>query len=209
MIVKVCGMRLSANIRQVDRLAIDWMGFIFYPPSPRCLKRIPRYLPEQAKRVGVFVDADSRYIQSRAKQYGLLLLQLHGRETPDECRHLRETTGCPIIKAISISETTDFDLLCRYEGAADYFLFDTATAARGGSGRQFDHRLLCRYKGRIPFLLSGGLGPDDVTTVLECQSHPQFAGIDLNSRFELRPGVKNAGLLQHFLNTLRKQTSKK
>ncbi len=208
MIIKICGMRLSANIRRVNSLAVDWMGFIFYPPSPRYLKRIPRYLPERAKRVGVFVDAAPHYVQSRVKQYGLHLLQLHGWETPDECRHLRETTGCPVIKAISISETTDFDHLHRYEGAADYFLFDTATTTRGGCGRQFDHRLLRHYKGKIPFLLSGGLGLDDVATVLEWQNHPQFAGIDLNSRFELRPGVKNVELLHHFLNTLKKQTSK-
>ena len=201
MIVKVCGMSDAVNIRLAEQLNIDWMGFIFYPPSPRYVERRPDYLPQRQQRVGVFVNADEDFILSRISLFGLQLLQLHGHETPQQCRALREATGLSVIKAFSVKSAADVAETRHYEGAADYFLFDTPTPGVGGSGRSFDHSLLDHYTGATPFLLSGGLGPDSVSHILALR-HPQMVGIDLNSRFETAPGIKSIHRLQQFLQTL-------
>lgn len=201
MIVKVCGMSDAVNIRLAEQLNIDWMGFIFYPPSPRYVERRPDYLPQRQQRVGVFVNADEAFILSRISLFGLQLLQLHGHETPRQCRSLREATGLSVIKAFSVRSAADVALTRHYEGAADYFLFDTPTPGVGGSGRSFDHQLLDHYTGATPFLLSGGLGPDSVSHILALR-HPRIAGIDLNSRFETAPGIKSIHRLQQFLQSL-------
>lgn len=201
MIVKVCGMSDAVNIRLAEQLNIDWMGFIFYPPSPRYVERRPDYLPERQRRVGVFVNADEAFILSRISLFGLQLLQLHGHETPRQCRSLREATGLSVIKAFSVKSAADVAETRHYEGAADYFLFDTPTPGVGGSGQSFDHSLLDHYTGTTPFLLSGGLGPDSVSHILALR-HPRMAGIDLNSRFETAPGIKSIHRLQQFLQSL-------
>lgn len=201
MIVKVCGMSDAVNIRLAEQLNIDWMGFIFYPPSPRYVERRPDYLPQRQQRVGVFVNADEDFILSRISLFGLQLLQLHGHETPQQCRALREISGLPLIKAFSVRSAADVALTRHYEGAADYFLFDTPTPGVGGSGQSFDHSLLDHYTGATPFLLSGGLGPDSVSHILALR-HPRMAGIDLNSRFETAPGIKSIHRLQQFLQSL-------
>lgn len=201
MIVKVCGMSDAVNIRLAEQLNIDWMGFIFYPPSPRYVERRPDYLPQRQRRVGVFVNADESFILSRISLFGLQLLQLHGHETPQQCRSLREATGLSVIKAFSVKSAADVALTRHYEGAADYFLFDTPTPGVGGSGQSFDHSLLDHYTGTTPFLLSGGLGPDSADNILALR-HPRMAGIDLNSRFETAPGIKSIHRLQQFLQSL-------
>ena len=201
MIVKVCGMSDAVNIRLAEQLNIDWMGFIFYPPSPRYVERRPDYLPQRQRRVGVFVNADEAFILSRISLFGLQLLQLHGHETPQQCRALREISGLPLIKAFSVKSAADVAETRHYEGAADYFLFDTPTPGVGGSGQSFDHSLLDHYTGATPFLLSGGLGPDSVSHILALR-HPRMAGIDLNSRFETAPGIKSIHRLQQFLQSL-------
>ena len=201
MIVKVCGMSDAVNIRLAEQLNIDWMGFIFYPPSPRYVERRPDYLPQRQRRVGVFVNADEAFILSHISLFGLQLLQLHGHETPRQCRSLREATGLSVIKAFSVKSAADVAETRHYEGAADYFLFDTPTPGVGGSGRSFDHSLLDHYTGATPFLLSGGLGPDSVSHILALR-HPRMAGIDLNSRFETAPGIKSIHRLQQFLQSL-------
>ena len=201
MIVKVCGMSDAVNIRLAEQLNIDWMGFIFYPPSPRYVERRPDYLPQRQRRVGVFVNADEAFILSRISLFGLQLLQLHGHETPRQCRSLREATGLSVIKAFSVKSAADVAETRHYEGAADYFLFDTPTPGVGGSGRSFDHSLLDHYTGTTPFLLSGGLGPNSADNILSLH-HPQMVGIDLNSRFETAPGIKSIHRLQQFLQSL-------
>ena len=201
MIVRVCGMSDAVNIRLAEQLNIDWMGFIFYPPSPRYVERRPDYLPKRQRRVGVFVNADEAFILSRISLFGLQLLQLHGHETPRQCRSLREATGLSVIKAFSVKSAADVAETRHYEGAADYFLFDTPTPGVGGSGQSFDHSLLDHYTGTTPFLLSGGLGPDSVSHILALR-HPRMAGIDLNSRFETAPGIKSIHRLQQFLQSL-------
>lgn len=200
-------MRQADNIREVERLGVDWMGFIFFPPSSRYVDSKPSYLPERAKRVGVFVDADMNFMVSRASEFGLDLIQLHGHEAPSVCERLKEV--CPnieIIKAFGIGGEQALPPTADYEGLADYLLFDTATKLAGGSGKTFDHSLLDAYSGTTPFLLSGGLSLDNQPQTMAF-SHPMLAGYDLNSRFETQPAVKDARLLQQYLNNLRRLPS--
>lgn len=206
MIVKICGMRDADNIRCAEQLPADWMGFIFYARSPRYVDRLPDYLPHRQKRVGVFVNASADFIAQRAELFRLDLIQLHGTETPEMCEQVRHSTGCSIVKAFGIGPDTDFDRINDYEGFADYLLFDSRSPSVGGSGTKFGHELLDHYTGHTPFLLSGGLGPDDVDCIIGCK-HPRMCGIDLNSRFETQPAIKDIGKLQAFLQQLEKQTS--
>lgn len=207
MIIKICGMRQTENIRQVEQLGADWMGFIFYPSSPRYVSELPSYLPRKQKRVGVFVNAEKSFILEHVKLFQLDLLQLHGNETPSYCSEIREATHIPVIKAFGVAEETDFMTICTYENYADYFLFDTPCSTAGGSGKAFDHSLLNHYQGHTPFLLSGGLGPDDTKEINDFK-HPAFAGIDLNSRFELQPALKSVEKLHSFLSKIKRNNSK-
>lgn len=214
-------MRDGANIREVAALGVDWLGMIFYPKSPRYVRMLPSgagILPDRAadgdaepcgkvKRVGVFVDDMPQNIVTRAYNYHLDLIQLHGHESPTLIRNLRATLdpdirpGIKFIKAISVSCAADIAQCEQYEGVVDYFLFDTRCTTVGGSGQQFDWSVLCAYKGDTPFLLSGGIGPGDAERV-RAFSHPQFVGIDLNSRFEVEPGVKDIEKLKEFIKQL-------
>lgn len=204
MIVKVCGMRDADNIREVESLGIDWMGFIFYPPSKRFVgEHAPSYLPSACKRVGVFVNAEPGYIRSMVPLFGLDAIQLHGSESPEFCRELASREpGIRLIKAFSLSEPADIGKTAGYEGIVDCFLFDTPTSGFGGSGRTFDWTLLDGYHGHTPFLLSGGLGPESIDE-LKGFSHPQWIGIDLNSRFETAPALKDTRALRSFLEQVR------
>lgn len=203
MIIKVCGMRDGENIREVERAGADWIGLIFYPKSPRYVEALPAYLPSPEKRVGVFVNESLEGIMERVQGYGLGRLQLHGSESPALCQSLRDR-GIPVIKAFSIVSGRPFpmDEVEPYEGHCDYYLFDTKTALHGGSGRKYDWKILAEYEGRTPFLLSGGISPED-GEALTAFAHPQWVGIDLNSRFELSPAVKDARLLQPFIRAFR------
>lgn len=199
MIVKVCGMRDADNIRDVEVLGVDLMGFIFYPPSPRYAEHLPSYLPE-CRRIGVFVDAPVEEILRFAGRWGLWGVQLHGTEPPMLCRSLRNA-GLHVIKAFGVGHGLPPHLK-DFDGCCDMFLFDTACKSHGGSGILFDWNILTNYTGDTPFLLSGGIGPDALPKIKEF-SHPQWAGIDLNSAFELSPARKDTKLLDDFLNQLR------
>lgn len=205
LLIKVCGMTEAANIRAVEQLGIDLMGFIFYPKSPRCLCEIPEYLPTRARRVGVFVNESKENVRMYADRFGLEYLQLHGNESPDYCRSLR-SQGMRLIKVFSIAQPKDLLATKAYDGLCDYYLFDTKCPQHGGSGNQFDWSLLHRYQGPTPFLLSGGIGPYSAKAIREFR-HPLLAGIDLNSRFEIRPGLKDAARLELFLQQLSQSTS--
>ena len=200
MIVKVCGMREAENIRAVEALGVDWMGFIFWEHSSRCVSQRPAYLPTRAKRVGVFVDAPLDVVCQHVETFGLDVVQLHGSESPAYLRDLRSSCDARllIVKAFSIATRDDLLQTSFYEGIADYFLFDTKAQLVGGNGRKFDWSVLAHYDGSTPFLLSGGIGPDDASR-LSAFSHPRLAGIDLNSRFEISPALKNVELLKQFL----------
>ena len=209
-IIKVCGMREAENIREVDQLSIvnfqlsiNWMGFIFWPKSKRYVNKIPDYLPVNAKRVGVFVDEEIETILRIADDYALDILQLHGSESPEAIRRLRSECGNAIatIKAFNIATAEDFEQTKAYEGLVDYFLFDTKGQSVGGNGAKFDWDVLTHYTGSTPFLLSGGIGPEDAEAVRTFH-HPHCIGIDLNSRFETAPGIKDVARLKEFLYNL-------
>lgn len=225
LIIKVCGMRDADNINDVSALDINWMGFIFYPKSPRYVRQIssnagiiPDYssLKEKAtaddagriRRVGVFVDDMPQNIVTRVFNYHLDIVQLHGSESPVMIDNLRRTLdpdirkGIKIMKAISVKSDDDI-LKCKdYEGHVDYFLFDTKTPLKGGSGEQFDWSVLQSYDGATPFLLSGGIGPDDARRV-RAFSHPRCIGIDVNSKFENEPAYKDVDMLRKFISEVR------
>ena len=222
MVIKVCGMRDAQNIREVSQLGVDMIGMIFYPKSPRYVEMqsshagiIPDYAKEDINiksskspaRVGVFVDDMVQNIVTRVVNYHLDYVQLHGNEPREMCENLRSTLdpdirpGIKIIKAISVSDASDIQKYKEYVGAVDLFLFDTKCKTVGGSGQQFDWQVLEQYDGEVPFLLSGGIGPDDASR-LHAFHHPQCIGIDLNSRFEIEPGVKDVEKLKGFLNEI-------
>lgn len=201
MILKVCGMREEENIREVAELPIDWMGFIFYPPSSRFVSILPHFLPEPEMRTGVFVNENIQRMLQIASYFGLRNIQLHGDESPTLCALLRQQ-GYRVVKAINIRSEVDIERVRDYESVCDYALFDTPCAQRGGSGKKFDWKLLEQYDGKLPFLLSGGIGPGDIEALQEFV-HPQLAGYDLNSRFEKRPAYKDAALLKSFIQQIR------
>ena len=222
MVIKVCGMRDAQNIREVSQLGVDMIGMIFYPKSPRYVEMqsshagiIPDYVKEDINiksakspaRVGVFVDDMVQNIVTRVVNYHLDYVQLHGNEPREMCENLRLTLdpdirpGIKIIKAISVSDASDIQKYKEYVGAVDLFLFDTKCKTVGGSGQQFDWQVLDQYNGEVPFLLSGGIGPEDASR-LHAFHHPKCIGIDLNSRFEIEPGVKDVEKLKGFLNEI-------
>ena len=212
----------AENIRAVEALGVNLIGLVFYPESPRYVAMIssgagimPDYssLKEDAgpseavRRVGVFVDDMPQNIVTRVYNYSLDYVQLHGEESPVMIKNLRRTLdpdirpGIQIIKALSIASAEDIQQTKEYEGLADLFLFDTRCEEKGGSGKSFEWSLLEAYEGATPFLLSGGIGPGDAARVKSFR-HPLFAGIDLNSRFETEPGMKDVERLKTFIQEL-------
>ena len=199
MIVKVCGMRDAQNIRDVEKLGVDWIGMIFWPQSKRFVAEVPSYLPKHQKRVGVFVDAPLEDIRQHISDYQLNIIQLHGQESPDYVKALKPHTT---IKAFNIAKADDLVQTEQYEGIADYFLFDTKGLMVGGNGQKFDWSVLTTYHGRTPFLLSGGIGLDDAESIGSFH-HPCCIGIDLNSRFEISPALKDIDKLRTFLGKIK------
>ena len=207
-------MRDADNIRDISALGVDMIGLIFYPPSPRYVQQfssgagiIPDYAPDMGKtplRVGVFVDDMPQNIVTRVYNYKLDYIQLHGNEPRETLENLRATIdpdikpNIKIIKAISVSSAEDINKYKEYVGAADLFLFDTKCKTVGGSGEQFDWQVLQAYDGDVPFLLSGGIGPDDAERIKNFH-HPKCIGIDLNSKFEIEPALKDVEKLKQFL----------
>ncbi len=202
--IKICGMKIPTNILAVAALKPDFLGFIFYPKSPRFAENLDKkmldLLPKSIKKIGVFVNETLENVLTTIHKYKLDGVQLHGTEMSSMCKDLREA-GYIVIKAFPVAEAYNFKVTKAYEGTCDYFLFDTKTDAYGGSGLKFDWTMLNEYTGETAFLLSGGIAPDDAKAILKI-NHPKFAGIDLNSKFELSPGLKNIELLDKFLKEL-------
>lgn len=220
-------MRNAGNIAELQKLDIDFMGFIFWPKSPRYVQQIPSRaglipdLPsldgERIKKsethdkriltVGVFVDDMPQNIVTRVYNYHLDYVQLHGSESAVMIDNLRRTLipdiapNIKIIKALSIKDKSDLEKWHEYDGHVDMFLFDTKCKCAGGSGEQFDWSVLEAYDGNIPFLLAGGIGPDDAERINNFH-HPMCLGIDLNSRFETEPGMKDIQKLKLFMAQL-------
>ena len=216
-------MRDADNIQQVIALGVNMIGLIFWPKSPRYVQSISTnagIIPDlknpaikdinnpDVSYVGVFVDEMPQNVVTHAYNYKLDYIQLHGNESPIYIDNLRNTLvpdilpNVKIIKALSISEAADILKWKTYEGHVDMFLFDTkSTQTVGGTGKHFDWSLINMYDGDIPFLLSGGIGPDDAEAIKSFQ-HPMCVGIDLNSRFEKTPGLKDVDKLKAFLKAL-------
>ena len=201
MIIKVCGMRDAENIREVERLGIDLMGFICWEGSSRFVSEVPAYLP-RCPRVGVFVNASLDFILKQTEAFQFSYIQLHGSESPQFCKEIREQSGCKVIKAVSISSAEDLASASRYEGFADLLLFDTKCTTVGGSGRKFSWDILDSYRSGLPFLLSGGIGPEDAGLLRQFR-HPLCIGFDINSCFEVAPGIKDTDKTRTFINTIR------
>ncbi len=203
MIIKVCGMRDPENISQLEQLDIDWMGFIFYSKSPRYVGQKLKYLPSKIKKIGVFVDQIPQIIYERSGENHLDAIQLHGSEPPWYCINLKQD-GFKVIKSFGIEENGFIPKaqLNAYEGKCDYYLFDTKTPVKGGSGKKFNWQMLNDYEGETPFIISGGISLNDVSEIKKI-THPKFAGVDINSRFELSPAIKDIELISQFVDKIR------
>lgn len=204
--IKVCGMKDADNIRKVSRLMPMLMGFIFYRKSPRYAgdldPEVVRSLPEPISPVGVFVDASIEEIRAICQKYDIKIVQLHGSESPQTCADLK-SLGFTVLKAFGLHSGFDWGKVAAYEEVADMFLFDTSCESKGGSGKKFDWHILDNYPFSTPYLLSGGIGPDDSENVISALN-PKMAGVDINSRFESEPGVKDTDKLIHFIFSLRR-----
>ena len=198
-------MRDAENIRALDeKRLIDWMGFIFYPQSPRYVHEKPTYLPKNCRRVGVFVNENILEILKKIDDYQLDGIQLHGNESPEFCSELKNARpGIFLIKAFSINKSAKnlFENTNAYENHCDYFLFDTATKGYGGSGKQFDWNILQAYHGSTPFLFSGGIKPESIKACSNFR-HVKCVGIDLNSGFEIAPAFKDVEQISQFIQQL-------
>ncbi|HYW95106.1 MAG TPA: phosphoribosylanthranilate isomerase [Bacteroidales bacterium] len=204
--IKICGLRDRHNIHEVVTLKPDLIGFIFYPVSPRFAGDVLKPadlsgLPASPKKAGVFVNADLYDLNGIFWKYNLDYVQLHGDESPAYCEQLYNS-GIRVIKAFRIEKDFDFSGLQAYIPYTTYFLFDAPTEKYGGSGKRFDWNTLASYNLGQPFFLGGGIGAEDAEEILSLR-HASLAGIDLNSKFETGPGLKDMQKLKRFLTKLK------
>ena len=206
--IKVCGITQLKQLQQLEALNIDFAGLIFYKESPRyvgdkLIKKEIKSADFDLKKVGVFVNPEMIDVLDAIDEYGLDVVQLHGDETPEMCDDL--SSEVEVIKAFRIKDDdTDIDAMVKiYDNVCDYYLFDKASDySIGGTGKQFDWSILKKAKIEKPFFLSGGIGPDDAAKIKSFR-HPDFFGVDINSRFEKEPGVKDMGLVLGFKQGLK------
>ena len=205
--IKICGMKYPENILEVSTLHPDYMGFIFYSRSPRFAEKLDlsllNSLPKDIQKVGVFVNESLENILTYIHKYNLDAVQLHGSENKKLCREIKEEAKTTVIKVFSIMGAYNLKVTKEYEDVADLFLFDTKTDLYGGSGQKFNWNILYEYTGEKEFLLSGGISADDVKAIRKIE-HPKMIGVDLNSRFEIKPGLKNVEMLREFITELNK-----
>jgi len=211
--IKVCGITQLKQLQQLEGLDIAFAGFIFDKDSPRYAegkldKKEVKKADYDLKKVGVFVNPSYSDILDAIEEYGLDVVQLHGEETPEFCSDLNE--DIEVIKAFRIDETTGSidELVAPYDGACDYYLFDTAPSQtspevggapklKGGTGKQFDWSIIAKSKIEKPFFLSGGIGVADIAKI-KAFKHPDFYGVDINSKVEKEPGEKDMALVLQF-----------
>jgi phosphoribosylanthranilate isomerase len=205
--LKVCGITTVAQLQKLQELAVDYAGLIFYKKSKRYalegLKAEKSSIQNiQIRKVGIFVNADMGFLKSCIQDFGLAAVQLHGDESVEYCAALQKEVE--VIKVFRISDKTkDIDALLEpFQNASDYFLFDTDTESYGGSGRRFDWGLLQTAAISKPFFLSGGIGPEDIDNLKRFE-HPFFYAVDVNSRFEIEPGLKDLEKVQAFTIALK------
>ena len=191
--LKVCGMKYQDNIEAVAKLQPDFLGFIFHEQSARHFDKTIPELPISIKKVGVFVDEKVEFISRQIEKHKLNAIQLHGHESPEMCKLLK-SANVEVIKVFSIKNEFDFSILTAYEEVCDYFLFDTKGKLPGGNGYTFDWDVLKEYPSTKPFFLSGGIGLDQIDQLNEfrkSEASKYCYAIDVNSKFEIEPGLKN------------------
>ena len=194
---KVCGIRLPTQAQTLST-EVDMLGFIYYPKSPRSLTEAPE--TTGVNRVGVFVNETIEHVLSIAQRDQLNFVQLHGDESPEYCRTIRESIN--VIKAFGVDSSFNFERLHAYAKVVDLFLFDTKTSEYGGSGIRFDWSVLNKYQDPTPFILSGGIDSNGASMIKNLK-HPRLYGIDINSKFELAPGNKDINTVKKFIHELR------
>lgn len=206
--LKICGMKLPENIQVVITLKPDYLGFIFYRDSKRFVDGLTpsfvKNIPANIRKTGVFVNEELNRVAQLAVLYGLSAVQLHGQEPVKYCialKGLLSDAGIELIKAFGVDENFDFSSVNAYANVVDYFLFDTQTSGHGGSGKTFDWSLLENYKLDKPYFLSGGIGLESVMQLAQINDSRLYA-IDVNSRFELAPGLKDIDKLKDFKHKL-------
>ncbi len=206
--IKVCGITEMKQLQQLDGLDIDFAGLIFYKDSPRYIgnkisKKELKSADFDLKKVGVFVNPEMINVLDAIDDYGLDAVQLHGDESPEMCEDL--SSEVEVIKAFRVTDAADIDkLVAPYDAVCDYYLFDSdgLKESFGGTGKQFDWSILTKAKIEKPFFLSGGIGVEDAAKV-KAFTHPDFFGVDINSRFEKSPGVKDMGAVLQFRQALK------
>ncbi len=204
--IKVCGMRENQNILDLAALKPDFMGFIFYNKSPRNVlifknsKEILN-LPKTIKKTGVFVDETFENILEYVSEFNLDFVQLHGSESPDFCQKIK-SKGIGVIKAFGIDKTFSFKQTVKYEKSVDFFLFDTKGKEHGGNGFKFDWSILKNYNQKIPFLLAGGIAIENIEDLIELKEL-NISGLDVNSKFEIIPGLKDISNLKLLFQKIR------
>lgn len=197
--LKICGMKYTENILHASELFPDFLGFIFWKKSPRYFDSEIPILPESIQKVGVFVNESLKNVLAAVHKYGLNVVQLHGNESVVYCFELKKHS-IKIIKVFPIENDFDFDNLKPFESFVDYFLFDTKGELPGGNGITFNWEILKNYNSEKPFFLSGGIGIDQIENIKKLNL-PIFA-IDINSKFETAPGLKNTELIKQFTTKL-------
>jgi phosphoribosylanthranilate isomerase len=204
--VKVCGLCNPVNVKDIGEAMPDFMGFIFFPGSPRYVGKEPdmvlfHNVPPMVRKIGVFVNEDNHNIIDISMRTGLDMVQLHGNESPVSCIQLK-SSGLTIIKAFNIGYDFSFESLNQYMPACDFFLFDAKNELYGGSGRKFNWGILEDYTLDKPFFLGGGIGPED-TGVINSIVNRGFYAIDINSRFETSPAMKDAEMVKRFIKEIK------
>jgi len=202
--LKVCGMKYQDNINEVALLQPDYLGFIFYEKSARYFETVIPEISKSIKKVGVFVDADIEEVIKTIKKHHLHAVQLHGHETPEFCKNL-QSQDIEIIKVFSIKDQFNFNNLKPYERACDYFLFDTKGILPGGNGYTFDWNILNDYTSTKPFFLSGGIGLAEINKIKlfqKSKASKYCYAVDINSQFEIEPGLKDIEKLKIFKSQL-------
>lgn len=213
--LKICGMKYTENILEVAKLQPDYLGFIFYDQSSRFFDATIPNLPKSIKKVGVFVNASITNILDMVKKHQLQAVQLHGDESPEFCiklneclvEHSQDLNKTQIIKVFSLSDNFNFEILQPFESVCDYFLFDTKGKLPGGNGYTFDWEILKKYPSTKPYFLSGGIGIEEsekLKSFFETSASNYCYAIDVNSKFEIKPGLKDTEALQMFKYQLNK-----
>jgi phosphoribosylanthranilate isomerase len=208
--VKVCGITTVNQLKELEMMDVDFAGLIFHKPSPRYVLneiKSPYSIKNEninIKKVGVFVNESINTVIDTAKEWELDMVQLHGDETPEFCKEIKSVVKTT--KAFRIGDSSSFANINAYSDVVDCFLFDTLGERYGGTGKQFDWNLLTSTEINKPFFLSGGIGSDDVDKIDEiCNRTTSLFALDLNSKFEITPGIKDMDKLSVFLSSIYKK----